>query len=232
MRRKFSQLRTTAKFISDPEFKIEVTQGILNIHLHSENQTLGCEKFYCVAHTQTHFKNCFKSTCALHLNFSWLHLHPHSHFLLPYMVSHLKAQRFSYLNMQLPVYFVKKKKIILQLFINFMSYFAKFIARIFEAELICNAQRLKWIHATFFHSSLDWFLFAIHLYVRYVRSTLKQGEKVRSQITHQKYAHTHLQCIHTLRSFPQALPHTHHTCGRAIICTCRAQPNVWSRHPV
>ena len=39
--------------------------------------------------------------------------------------------------------FCQEKKIILQLFINFMSYFAKFIARIFEAELICNAQRLK-----------------------------------------------------------------------------------------
>ena len=66
---KFPQLRTTAKFISDPEFKIEVTQGIQNIiHLNPE-QTLDCEKFYCVAHTQTLFKNCFARTCAPHLNF-------------------------------------------------------------------------------------------------------------------------------------------------------------------
>ena len=33
MRRKFPQLRTTAKF------KIEATQGIQNIHLHPDNQT-------------------------------------------------------------------------------------------------------------------------------------------------------------------------------------------------
>ena len=80
MRRKFPQLRITAKFISDPVFKIEVTQGIQNIHLHPDNQTLGCEKFYCVAHAHPHFNNCFARTSAPHLNFRWSHPHPHSHF--------------------------------------------------------------------------------------------------------------------------------------------------------
>ena len=42
--------------------------------------TLGCYRFYCVAHAHPHFNNCFARTCAPHLNFCWSHPHPHSHF--------------------------------------------------------------------------------------------------------------------------------------------------------
>ena len=45
-------------------------------------QTLGCEEFYCAAHTHPHFNNCFARTCAPHLNFWWSHPHPQSHIFL------------------------------------------------------------------------------------------------------------------------------------------------------
>ena len=52
------------------------SSGITSSHI----QTLGCEKFCCVAHAHPHFNNWSARTPAPHLNFGWSHPHPHAHF--------------------------------------------------------------------------------------------------------------------------------------------------------